>query len=333
MSVYRRGKSWYVNITIAGHRIHRKAGSTKKQAETIASELKTRYRLKQLSMADIKRDTLFADIADEYLYYVQDTKSARTYELEATDHKKHLDPYFGGMIAQDIDEETLRRFQGRQKNKGLANRTINMHIGLIRKILYHDKIRKVGDIQFPMLQESQKIFMFLTPDEIERIMKHFTHSLALKRSLFGYMSGMRPAELAYLSWSDVDFEMNTVKITSKPPLWIIKTKQERVIPLNNTALQILKDLYIKRRSHWVFSNNNKPVKSNRRAINTAAKRAGIKRKITPNMLRHSFASILLLKGVDIKTVMELMGHTSIGTTQKYLHAVSQQLKKAVSLLD
>jgi len=69
--------------------------------------------------------------------------------------------------------------------------------------------------------------------------------------LFGVLTGMRPAELAYLTWNDVDLHTKTVKIQGKEG-FKPKTSQERIIPLCSTALEILKELYQKRKSRWVF---------------------------------------------------------------------------------
>ena len=157
----------------------------------------------------------------------------------------------------------------------------------------------------------------------------------MKRTCFGISTGMRPKELAYCALSDINMRMKTVKISSKPPDFIIKTKQERVIPLNDSALDIIKELDKKysKRPKWVFSTSERPVLSIRKSIDTARKKASIKRKITPNMLRHTFVTWLIIEGADIKSVQELAGHSDIQTTMRYAHAVKEQLRKSVSLLN
>jgi len=91
--------------------------------------------------------------------------------------------------------------------------------------------------------------------------------------LFGLMRGLRPKELTYPEWKDIDLDL---------------IQQQR---------------------------------------------AGINKKITPNMLRHTFATHLILKGADLKSVQTLLGHASFTTTQTYVHAIQSQLKKASKLLE
>jgi integrase/recombinase XerD len=84
---------------------------------------------------------------------------------------------------------------------------------------------------------------------------------------------------------------------------------------------------------WVFGVEEHVVKNIGKSIDNAARKAGIKKKITPNMLGHTFATILLMKGADLKSIQALMEHSDIATTQKYLHAVESQLRKSVDLLE
>jgi integrase/recombinase XerD len=144
--------------------------------------------------------------------------------------------------------------------------------------------------------------------------------------LFGVLTGMRPAELAYLTWNDVDLHTKTVKIQGKEG-FKPKTSQERIIPLCSTAFEILQELYQNRKSKWVFSNTDKPVLSIKKSLKTAARKAGITRPVSPNMLRHTFATTALMAGVNVMEVKEIMGHSQIGTTTRYLQHYRNILKE------
>jgi site-specific recombinase XerD len=339
MSVYRRGDSWYINIMLGGVRINRKAGASKKEAHTAAAELKTKFRLKQLSLEDIQDyKAPFYEVAADYLQHVKTTKSPRTFEMEFTDYNKHLHSYFGNIIAGDLDHDLLRKFQAKQKATGLANRTVNIHIGLVRKIINFGKdngyLSKNFTIKYPMLKEPIKKHAFLDFEEFDALKDNVTYDRTLKRVLFGRLTGLRPAELAFLAWDDVSFNVKIVKVQAKPKWgWKPKTDEERIIPLGKDALKILEELYKTRKSQWVFSNSSKPVRSIRKSLKTAADKAGINKKVTPNMLRHTFATHALMKGSDLKSVSELLGHTSISTTEKYLHSIQEHLRKTVENLD
>ncbi len=138
-------------------------------------------------------------------------------------------------------------------------------------------------------------------------MAAFNYAPSFKMVIFGLMIGLRPKKLTDLESKDIDLEMMTAKVTSKRPLFIIKDNQERTMPLSNVAMGIIREILAdKHDKKYVFSRDGKPVKSIRRSLDTVAKRAGINKKITPNMLRHTFATHLILKGADLKSVQTLL---------------------------
>lgn len=340
MSVFRRGKSWYISIYMGSganrKRIKRKIDGNRKRALEVEAELRSQIRDDKLGIKHTVSDMRFKDAGIAYVNHVCDTLSGRSHELAYVDYVKHVAPVFSEYYLDEINDDLLLRFQSKQKMAGYSNRTVNIHMGLIRKIMKYAKAKNLtvnADLHFPMLQETQKVHAFLTPDEKDLLLKNFTHQTTYVRVIVTYLTGFRPGEAAYLAWDDVDFEMKTIRIASKPEVsWRIKTGQQRTIPMSPNVISILTDLYKNRKGPWVFSETDKPVKSIRRAINTARVRAGIKKRVTPNMLRHSFCSHLLMKGADLKSLMQLMGHTSIATTQRYLHSVDKQLRKTVDLL-
>jgi integrase len=335
MAVYQRKgrKGWYMDFIFQGVRIFRLAGRTNEEAKETEEILKKRLRLTMLDGID--EEIPFGYVANEYLEYVEDTKSKRTYKLEYGDYENHLKPFFSKYMIDAIDKNVLLEFQRRKKRQGYANRTVNIHIGLVRKIIHYaiDKnYMYEKPLKYPMLREAKKLHSFLTPEEYLKLTQTISYSMAIQRVRFAKQTGMRPAELTYLSWRDIDFELKTAKVQGKKE-WKPKTDEERIIPLNKTALDILKELYSRRKGKWVFSSNDKPVKSIRRSLDTAAKKAGISKKVTPNMLRHTFATHVLMAGGDVKSVMELLGHKSLETTNRYLHTIDENLKKTVDLID
>ena len=341
MSIYKPAGQdyWKINITLGGVRINRKAGSTRKEALQVSEELKTKFRLRQLHISDLKNDCPpLYQIAADYLHHVEATKSPRLFELESTDYQKHIHPIFGSTVADQITSEDLQRYQQNRKKAGYANRTINIHVGLMRKIINYGKnigqIRDNLKIKYPMLDEPKKEHAFLDFTEWEKLKKNITYDLALSRVLVARLTGLRPGELSYLEWNDISWNMETITVRSKPELgWQIKTNQERIVPLSRDALKTLKQLYRKRKGRWVFSNSDRPVKSIRRALNTAAHKAKLTKRVTPNALRHTFAVHALESGASLSSIQSILGHSDINTTQRYLHAIEKQKKAAVQSLD
>ncbi len=105
------------------------------------------------------------------------------------------------------------------------------------------------------------------------------------------------------------------------------------MPINNLLLKTLKSLKYLNSDGFVFINNKgKPIKDVRTAFDGALKRSGIK-KFTFHDLRHTFASNLVMNGVDPVTVKELMGHSSIQMTMRYSHPTPEHKVQAVESLD
>lgn len=142
-----------------------------------------------------------------------------------------------------------------------------------------------------------------------------------------YSTGIRVSEIVNLDISDIDFVNEEIKVMGKGG-------KERIVPAGTVALNIL-HCYIKElkkidSSGVLFINKNKKRLTQRFVelmIKKYAKMAGIEKKVTPHTLRHSFATHLLDRGADLRSVQELLGHSNLSTTQIYTHLSIQKLKK------
>lgn len=141
-----------------------------------------------------------------------------------------------------------------------------------------------------------------------------------------YATGLRVSELISLKFANVDIEECFVKIFGKG-------NKERLVPFGQKA-----QLYLKRylrvrkntKSEFIFLTRlNKPISRIEfwRQLKQIAIKAGIMKNITPHTLRHSFATHLLTGGADIRFVQEMLGHSSISTTQIYTHISQERLKE------
>jgi integrase/recombinase XerC len=138
-----------------------------------------------------------------------------------------------------------------------------------------------------------------------------------------YASGLRVAELAGLDLDDVDVVEGTVRVLGKG-------RKERIVPFGAKAAARL-DAYLARRGTArgpLFPNERgRPltVRTMHRVVRQAARRAGLTRRVSPHTLRHSFATHLLDGGADLRMIQELLGHSRLGTTQRYTHVGSDRL--------
>ena len=353
MSVYcRPGKSgkknWYINLWAGkSYRVNRKAGTTRKEALEIEAELKRRRRLHSFGIHEPDyTDYEFPTIADEYFDHIEKIYTKRGYGNEKNYYDNHIKTFFESETVSSLTSSFLLGFQGDRKATGLSNRTVNILVSIVKRILEyasagHKSIKSIlreTDLQFPkQLSESKKKHAFFTHEEFEKLIPFVMNTLTRSRIVVNRHTGMRPAEAAYLEWLDVDFSHKHLHIQSKEispgKQWQVKDHEDRFIPLNKTAMDILTELYKNRSGRWVFSRTDAPVIDIDKALISAAKDAGIRRKVAPNMLRHTFAVLALQAGANIEAIRKIMGHSDIRTTQKYLDCIDEEKRRAVELSD
>ncbi|MBR3627935.1 MAG: site-specific tyrosine recombinase XerD [Elusimicrobia bacterium] len=171
----------------------------------------------------------------------------------------------------------------------------------------------------------------LTNEEVTKLLNSVSESdnLSIRnRAMLEllYATGLRVSELISLKFSNIDIEECYVKIFGKG-------NKERLVPFGQKA-----QLYLKRylrirkntKSEFIFLTRlNKPISRIEfwRQLKQIALKAGIMKNIIPHTLRHSFATHLLTGGADIRFVQEMLGHSSISTTQIYTHVSQQRLKE------
>jgi tyrosine recombinase XerC len=139
-----------------------------------------------------------------------------------------------------------------------------------------------------------------------------------------YSSGLRVSELVGLNTDSIDFIGNIVKVLGKG-------KKERLVPIGEKAVDAIQD-YLKGRgsdSRALFLNKRGgrlTDRSVRNIINKHLLKTSVKMHISPHVLRHSFATHLLNRGADLRSVQELLGHANLSTTQIYTHMTTERLK-------
>ncbi|MEA3561017.1 MAG: tyrosine recombinase XerC, partial [Candidatus Omnitrophota bacterium] len=143
-----------------------------------------------------------------------------------------------------------------------------------------------------------------------------------------YSTGIRVSEIADLNIRDVDFIGGVMKIYGKG-------KRERLAPIGDKALKCIRDYLSRRRlickahNKTLFLNKgNKRISSRsiRNFLNKYIRQLTVKEGISPHTLRHSFATHLLDRGADLRSVQELLGHRNLSTTQIYTHLTTERLK-------
>ena len=166
----------------------------------------------------------------------------------------------------------------------------------------------------------------LNLDEEERLIRNAAPFLQdLIR--FDLNTGLRTSELFSLRWFNVDVEEGVLNVFSP------KTQKSRAIPINAEARKILEAWALNRKNEFVFYNHDtgRPFVDLKSGFALACKKAGIS-GVTWHKLRHTFASRLLNRGVDIVTVQQLLGHSTVIVTMRYTHTNLDTKRAAVEKL-
>jgi integrase/recombinase XerD len=205
------------------------------------------------------------------------------------------------------------------------------------KFLVREKIISSNPVEFiesPKLEK--KIPSFFNFDEINKILKepnlknyHGIRDRAILELM--YATGLRVSEVSTLKISDINLELGFIKCKGKG-------SKERLVPLGKIAEGFIKKyieearpkLLAKKVSQYLFlaqGGRRLSRQSIWKMIKKVVRFAGIRKKASPHTLRHSFATHLLERGADLRSVQEMLGHSNITTTQIYTHINQTRLKE------
>ena len=227
-----------------------------------------------------------------------------------------------------------RYIQHLKRDKGVSQNYIYLVTITIKKFLEFNDIDFLYDIEFPKrtkalpksLNEHEVELLIEAVDKDKENTKLQKFNKMRNKTIFTilYSSGLRISELLNLKYSDIDFETRTMRIRGKGD-------KDRIVLFDNNAKNVILE-YNKLRDQsnpLLIYNKNGDKLSSRYVeilIKKYAKVAGIKKKVTPHILRHSFATHLLKHGVDIRISQQLLGHASLSTTQIYTSVDMESVK-------
>lgn len=241
--------------------------------------------------------------------------------------------YFGNQKLESIGEKEINDYIGHlvQKEKISASQQ-NQHINAIK--FYYDKILKKDKYFYTIDRPKRNTSLpsVLSKNEIKQIIRHcnnLKHRCIL--SLI-YSAGLRRSELINLRITAINTERGWIEIRAA------KGKKDRYTLLSDTLLEQLREYYKKYRPQWwLFEGNSARSQYSATSIGNilreAARKAGIHRRVTPHMLRHSFATHLLEQGTDLRYIQELLGHGSSKTTEIYTHVSNRDIANIKNPLD
>ena len=235
---------------------------------------------------------------------------------------------------EKVDYTLLRRFLAHLRSKQHRPRSMARKISSIRsffKFLQREKFIKNNPAALLMTPKLDKILpKFLAEEEMVKFIEapasqevSGKRDRAILETL--YSTGIRVSELVGLNTDHVDLIGNVARVAGKG-------KKERLVPLGDKAIEAIRDYLTHRGSSTtaVFLNKNGTRLTARSICNIVNKyilATSTHNHISPHVMRHSFATHLLNRGADLRSVQELLGHANLSTTQIYTHVTTDRLKK------
>ncbi len=232
-----------------------------------------------------------------------------------------------GKKQEELNEDDVKAYLGEMFDSKSKN-TIMLAVASLKFFFVEVLGKEFGKIKMP--KKERRLPEVLTKEEVKNLIDTSDNLKSRLIISMLYSSGLRVSELVNLKIEDLNLNENTG--------WVRKGKgsKDRLFSLSGALISELKDFLEKKGkdNKFVFS-KEKPLSTRniQKIIKGVRQRAGIKKKVTPHTLRHSFATHLLENGTDIRTIQAILGHASLNTTQVYTHISSEQIKKVKNPFD
>ena len=245
------------------------------------------------------------------------------------------------LALENINRDDLVDFLAGLYRQKLESKSVARNLVSLRSFFRFAQVQGLIPSDPSMNLESPKIRRslpgYLRLDEVERLLAQPDERMPLglrDRAMLEvlYSSGLRVSELVGLRVSDLDTKVGCVRC-------IGKGDKERIVPIGKKALSMVEKYLRNARPRLIGKVlGSPPLFVNRRGralsrvgvwkiLSAYGRRAGLRVALTPHMLRHSFATHLLERGADLRSVQLMLGHSDISTTQIYTHVVEERLKQ------
>ena len=328
MGVYLKKGNWWIDYYVCGKRRRQKIGTNKTLAENVLRKRKVEIAENRFLDIRKKQRIKFEDFADEYveIYLKPNNRSWRRAEAF---NIKRLKSYFGGKYLYEITPLLVEKFKIQRRKEvspATTNRVLTCLRSMFNRAIAWGKFQGVNPVKgVKFFKENNARLRYLEKEEIVKLLKYCRGHLK-PIVILALNTGMRRGEILNLKWRDIDFRRGII--------YLLKTKnnEKREIPVNEAVKTALIRVKKHPDSSYVFcGRDGKPFCHVRTSFFTALKKAGII-NFRFHDLRHTFASHLVMSGVDLNTVRELMGHKSLEMTLRYSHLSQDHKKRAVDIL-
>jgi site-specific recombinase XerD len=238
---------------------------------------------------------------------------------------------FSHTPADQLSEEQALEYVADLTRRGRSGSTVNQALGAI-KFFYTEVVPREWGLSTPYQRFPQRLPVILSRDEVRRVLEA-SEGLRQRAAVeIAYAAGLRLNELLHLQVSDIDSARMLIHVKQG------KGNKDRDVMLSPALLETLRAYWREARPRgYLFPGKKEGSAINptilQRGFAVAKLKARIEKKASFHSLRHSFATHLMESGVSVRTIQALLGHRSLGTTERYTHVAGTYLKETPSPLD
>jgi len=288
---------------------------------TVATTTKKESKTGERSITFDEAMPMFLDYLKSYRAYSPMTIGA--YDTDLRMFREFLERRCGSALAlNEITRETIIQFG--VSLKGAAPLTVRRKYACLSSFFGFlqdmDHVRGNPARRLPLPKVSETVPIFLSSEQAQRLIEAANKPWSKALVVLLLSTGIRRSEAVSITLDDLDLESRQLLVNGKG-------SKQRVVPVNDSAIDALRQYLACRPQtgsrHLFVSHEGKPLacRAVNRMVARAIRRAGLEgHGITPHKLRHTFATHLIRNGVDVRTVQELLGHSDLQTTAKYLHS-------------
>lgn len=336
MAVYKRkNNKWYCSFMIKGQRVHKLLNGAKTKEEAKELEDAERFKIRQIQngLVDEKKKEkvyTFSFMMRKYLDTV--IANNKTYKASAI-FAKYLTDFFGANTdILKIKPSDFDKFKRHLLKKGRTKATINRYKSAMQRayniMIIDDLITYNPMTKVKKLEEDNKRYRYLSKDEWERLKEELPQYLK-DIVTFTLYTGYRLSNVLYFKWEQVDFNLRTIELLKQEN----KGAKKIVTPISDGLLELLYSLKPKKKGYiFINPDTGKPYTTIKKGFSNALKKAGIE-DFHFHDLRRTVGTWLNQEGVDIRTIQNILAHSDVSTTERYLSLTPEQNRKAMGVLN
>lgn len=233
---------------------------------------------------------------------------------------------------REMGEEHIKRYLLFRKQSGGLS-TLKISVAALKFLYIHTLDRPEQVVRIPWPRTPKRLPDILSGSEVSRLLEAIDSLKHRMIIMTAYSTGARISEVCSLKVKDIDSKRMLIHIRDG------KRARDRYVMLSERFLLYLRQYWKTQRprGQWLFpgreANSRIGTEAVREALHKAAQQSGIDKRITPHILRHSFATHLLESGSDIRTIQALLGHSSIRTTERYVKVSTKHVARVKSPFD